>query len=302
MQEIPLWYWLLVFFALGACVGSFYNVIVYRMPRGISLINPPSHCPLCKKHIPIRYNLPIVGWLWLRGKSACCKQPISVIYPIGEALCGLLGAVALFAAVAVVGGVPVSAAFFTASVTDPAVWASALAMFWLLLGAYPVCAIDCKYKLIPDSISVGGIVAGLLISIIPGGVTPFQSLLGAVVAGGGLYLVGWTATKLLKKDAMGFGDVKLLAGYGALMGVTGAVETLIVAAILGIVVMVPYGKIAARRNAAGQDAAGQDAAGQDAAETSGQIPFGPFLAVAAPLMYLWGEQLFNLYVALVFGE
>ena len=90
MQEIPLWYWLLVFFALGACVGSFYNVIVYRMPRGISLINPPSHCPLCKKHIPIRYNLPIVGWLWLRGKSACCKQPISVIYPIGEALCGLL--------------------------------------------------------------------------------------------------------------------------------------------------------------------------------------------------------------------
>ena len=84
MEEIPLWYWLLVFFALGACVGSFYNVIVYRMPRGISLINPPSHCPLCKKHIPIRYNLPIVGWLWLRGKSACCKQPISVIYPIGN--------------------------------------------------------------------------------------------------------------------------------------------------------------------------------------------------------------------------
>ena len=84
MEEIPLWYWLIVFFALGACVGSFYNVIVYRMPRGISLINPPSHCPLCKKHIPLYYNLPIIGWLILRGKSACCKQPISIIYPIGE--------------------------------------------------------------------------------------------------------------------------------------------------------------------------------------------------------------------------
>ena len=284
MEEIPLWYWLLVFFALGACVGSFYNVIVYRMPRGISLINPPSHCPLCKKHIPIRYNLPIVGWLWLRGRSACCKQPISVIYPIGEALCGLLGAVALFAAVAVNAG-SVSAGLLGAPVMEPAVWASAFAMFWLLLGAYPVCAVDCKYKLIPDSISVGGIVAGLLISIIPGGVTPFQSLLGAVVAGGGLYLVGWTATKLLKKDAMGFGDVKLLAGYGALMGVTGAVETLIVAALLGVLVMVPYGKISANKG-----------------DGSGQIPFGPFLAVAAPLMYLWGEQLFNLYVTLVFGE
>ena len=251
MEEIPLWYWLIVFFALGACVGSFYNVIVYRMPRGISLINPPSHCPLCKKHIPIRYNLPIVGWLWLRGKSACCKQPISVIYPIGEALCGLLGVLALFSAVAVIGGVPVSAALFTAPVTEPAVWTSAFAMFWLLLGA--------------------------------------------VVAGGGLYLVGWCATKLLKKDAMGFGDVKLLAGYGALMGVTGAVETLIVAAILGIVVMVPYGKISASR-------AAKKAGRQDEGDGSGQIPFGPFLAVAAPLMYLWGEQLFNLYVKFVFGE
>ena len=277
MQEIPLWYWLIVFFCLGACVGSFYNVIVYRMPRGISLINPPSHCPLCKKRIPIRYNLPIVGWLWLRGKSACCKQPISVIYPIGESLCGLLGALALYAA----------AGFgtdFSRPVLSPEVWADAAAMFWLLLGAYPVCAVDCKYKLIPDSISVGGIVAGLLISLVPGGVTPLQSLIGAVVAGGGLYLLGWIATRVLKKDAMGFGDVKLLAGYGALMGVTGAVETLLVAALLGIVVMVPYGVLAAKKSAQNKNS-----------EDAGQIPFGPFLAIAAPIIYLWGAALVEVY-------
>lgn len=277
MQEIPLWYWLIVFFCLGACVGSFYNVIVYRMPRGISLINPPSHCPLCKKRIPIRYNLPIVGWLWLRGKSACCKQPISVIYPIGESLCGLLGALALYAA----------AGFgtdFSRPVLSPEVWADAAAMFWLLLGAYPVCAVDCKYKLIPDSISVGGIVAGLLISLVPGGVTPLQSLIGVVVAGGGLYLLGWIATKVLKKDAMGFGDVKLLAGYGALMGVTGAVETLLVAALLGILVMVPYGMLAAKKSAQNKNS-----------EDAGQIPFGPFLAIAAPVIYLWGSALVEVY-------
>ncbi len=285
MQEIPLWYWLIVFFGLGACVGSFYNVIVYRMPRGISLINPPSHCPLCKKRIPIRYNLPIVGWLWLRGKSACCKQPISVIYPIGEGLCGLLGALALYAA----------AGFGTdlmQPVKAPETWANAAALFWLLLGAYPVCAVDCKYKLIPDSISVGGIVVGLLISLIPGGITPLQSLLGAVLAGGGLYLLGWIATKVLKKDAMGFGDVKLLAGYGALMGFTGAVETLLVAALLGILVMVPYGMI---KNKATK------AKNAPENEEVGQIPFGPFLAVAAPIMYLWGEALFALYINYVFG-
>ncbi|WP_290763100.1 A24 family peptidase [Fibrobacter sp. UBA4297] len=284
MQEIPLWYWLIVFFCLGACVGSFYNVIVYRMPRGISLINPPSHCPLCKKRIPIRYNLPIVGWLWLRGKSACCKQPISVIYPIGESLCGLLGALALYAA----------AGFgtdFARPVLSPEVWADAAAMFWLLLGAYPVCAVDCKYKLIPDSISVGGIVAGLLISLVPGGVTPLQSVIGAVVAGGGLYLLGWIATKVLKKDAMGFGDVKLLAGYGALMGLTGAVETLLVAALLGIVIMVPYGMLAAKKAAKNKNS-----------EDVGQIPFGPFLAIAAPIIYLWGSALVDAYFKFVLGE
>lgn len=256
----------------GACVGSFYNVIVYRMPRGISLINPPSHCPLCKKHIPIYYNLPIVGWLWLRGKSACCKQPISVIYPIGEALCGLLGALAVF-----------STNFhgdFSAEVTD---WASALGMFWLLLGMYPVCAVDIKYKLIPDSISVGGIVAGLIISLIPGGITPLESLIGAVAAGGGLYLLGFIASKVLKKEAMGFGDVKLLAGYGALMGITGAAETLILAAVLGLVVMIPMSML--KKNDDG----------------SGQIPFGPFLCVAAPVMYLWGAKLLELYTAYILG-
>lgn len=273
MFLFPLWYGLIVFFIMGACVGSFYNVIVYRMPRGISLINPPSHCPLCKKKIPLYYNLPIVGWLILRGKSACCKQPISIIYPIGESLCGLLGALALFSTNYTVG--------LTGDVEN---WASALGMFWLLLGIYPVCAVDFKYKLIPDSISIGGIVAGLLISFIPGGITPLHSLLGALTAGGGLFFLGWCATKLLKKEAMGFGDVKLLAGYGALMGIACAVETLLLAAFLGLLVMVPWSRLK-----------------KNADDGSGQIPFGPFLAVSAPVMFLWGGQILDLYVRFIEG-
>ena len=284
MEEIPLWYSLAVFFVLGACVGSFYNVIVYRMPRGISLINPPSHCPLCKKHIPLYYNLPIVGWLILRGKSACCKQPISIIYPIGESLCGLLGALSLYAAMGFTTD-------FWSPVPNLEVWADALALFWLLL-AISVVAVSSNKK----------------ISLIPGGMTPVQSIVGAVAAGGGLYLLGWVATKVLHKDAMGFGDVKLLAGFGAIMGLTRAVEVLVVASILGILIMVPYAKIAEKRAAkkAAQSKASQnkkasaDAEAED--EGAGQIPFGPFLAVAAPFMYLWGDALKEIYMKFIFGE
>lgn len=293
MDVIPLWYWLIVFFIFGACVGSFYNVIVYRMPRGISLINPPSHCPLCKKRIPIYLNLPIIGWIILRGKTACCHKPLNIIYPIGESLCGLLGALALFAAVAVnYGGIVPE--LFSAPVLQPFVWADALAMFWLLLAVYPVCAVDFKYKLIPDSMSIGGIVAGLLLSFIPGGITPLQSLIGAVAAGGGLWLLGFIASKAFKKDAMGFGDVKLLAGYGALMGWQSAAMILVIAAVIGIIVMIPYAKMQAKVAA--------KAVVDDSTDAPGQIPFGPFLAIAAPVIYLWGDTLLRLYVQFVIGE
>lgn len=293
MEDIPLWYWLIVFFIFGACVGSFYNVIVYRMPRGISLINPPSHCPLCKKQIPIYLNLPVIGWFILRGKTACCHKPLNIIYPIGEALCGLLGVLALFAVVAWNRG-GVGADFFSAPVLQPELWADALALFWLLLAVYPVCAVDFKYKLIPDSMSVGGIVAGLALSFIPGGITPLQSIIGAVAAGGGLFLLGFVASKVFKKEAMGFGDVKLLAGYGALMGWQSAAMILVIAAVIGIIVMIPYAKIQAKVAA--------KAVVDDSADAPGQIPFGPFLAIAAPVIYLWGDSLLRLYVQFVLGE
>jgi leader peptidase (prepilin peptidase)/N-methyltransferase len=211
-------------------------------------------------------------------------------------LCGLLGALALYAATGFTTN-------FTAPVQSLEVWADALALFWLLLGIYPVSAVDFKYKLIPDSISVGGIVAGLIISFIPGGMTPVESIVGAVAAGGGLYLLGWVATKVLNKAAMGFGDVKLLAGFGAIMGVTRAVEVLVVASILGILIMVPYAKIAESRAAkkAAQSKASQNKNAEED-EGAGQIPFGPFLAVAAPFMYLWGDALKDLYMKFVAGE
>ncbi len=267
MQEIPIWYAAILFAVLGACVGSFYNVIVYRMPRGISLVSPPSFCPHCHKHIPIWYNLPVVGWLILRGKSACCKKPISVRYPLGEALSGLVGAFALLLA------------NYPLSLDSPVRnWADSFALFWLLLGIYPVAAIDFKHKLIPDSISIGGIVAGILLSLFPGGISPAESVLGTLFAGGGLYLVGFVAGKILKRDAMGLGDVKLVAGFGAIMGFGKAFAVLVLASLIGILVMIPYRAI--RK------------------EKSAEIPFGPFLMLAAPIVYRFGDFFFAHYFAL----
>lgn len=271
MVEIPLWYALLLFVILGSCIGSFYNVVIYRMPRGLSLLKPPSFCPTCKKRIPLYHNLPVVGWLFLRGKSACCKTPISIQYPLVESLCGVLAGLALLLA-----NDPWN---WTSPVTN---WADSLALFWLLLAIVPISAVDFQFHLIPDSMSIGGIVVGILLSFIPGGITPFASLYGAIIAGGGLFLLGFVASKIFKKEAMGFGDVKLMAGYGALMGLMGAAETLFFAAIFGLLVMVPLRFI--RKKVDNPEFA------------PGEIPFGPFLALAAPIVYHWGDLFLKAYL------
>ena len=288
-------------FGIGCCIASFLNVCIWRLPREESVVWPPSHCPKCNARIRWYQNIPVLSWLALRGRCANCHEPISARYTVVELLGGVLFLLAYL---------QWASGFFLHAPTvlglQPLLGVWAVPVYWLvfsglILGSF----IDLEHFYLPDRVTIGGMILGVPLSfLVPelqgetNGLTALYWSLGGMSAGFfGLWALSWLASKAFKKEAMGFGDVKLLAGYGALMGVTGAVETLIVAAILGIVVMVPYGKIAARRNAAGQDAARRDVA-----ETSGQIPFGPFLAVAAPLMYLWGEQLFNLYVALVFGE
>ncbi|MFA6836414.1 MAG: prepilin peptidase [Fibrobacteraceae bacterium] len=267
MQDIPIWFVAIFFAIFGACLGSFYNVVVYRMPRGLSLISPPSFCPACKKRIPIWFNLPVIGWLILRGKSACCHTPISIRYPIGEALSGFLGVFALLLA------------NYPFDWTGPVVnWQGAIILFWLLLAIYPVSAVDFGFHLVPDTLSVGGIVVGFAVSFFPGGISPVDSFAGAVFAGGGLFLLGFIASKILKKDAMGMGDVKLLAGYGAMMGFGKAFAVMILASFLALLVMLPYRYFKK--------------------ETSSEIPFGPFLAIAAPIVYRFGDLFLTFYFGL----
>jgi leader peptidase (prepilin peptidase)/N-methyltransferase len=250
----------------GACFGSFFNVLIYRMPRGLSILRPGSFCPQCKTPIRAWHNVPILGWLWLRGKCASCKEPISVQYPLVEALGLLLG----FAAAVVANPSPF----------EPLMPARTVTLFWLFLSLIPVCAIDFKYQLLPDTVTIGGIVLGMAVSFLPDGMGWVSALAGMAVCGGGLWLFGEVTEKILGRETMGFGDIKLLASFGALMGIYPAFFALVLGACLALVVMMPL-RLARRR------------------PLDGRIPIGPFLSIAAPVSYLFGEHLTNLYFGLL---
>jgi leader peptidase (prepilin peptidase)/N-methyltransferase len=244
----------------GAVYGSFLNVVVHRLPKGESLVRPRSRCPKCGAAISWRDNVPVLSWLALGGRCRSCRAAISPRYPLVEA-----GMAALAAALA-------------ARWPDRPVWIAAAA---LAAGALlAVALIDGETFLIPDELSLGLAAAGALAS----GVNPcfaggdwrmalWWSLRGAL---SGLALgaaIAWGGEAALKKEALGGGDVKLLAGVGAWSGATGAFDCLLLGSLIGSV-------YALRLLAAGR------------ARRSDPIPFGPFLAAGA---------VFNLFRILPLG-
>lgn len=200
-------------FVLGLCLGSFLNVVIHRLPRGLSLAHPPSHCPACG--LPVRpwHNLPLLGWILLRGRCADCGAPIPIRYPAVELLGGALTLLAVFA------------------FPSPILSVSAL---WLFLSLTAVLWIDLEHRIIPDEISLGGTALGLALSHwtvgLPG------ALLGAAAGAGGLFLVGWLYERLRGREGMGMGDVKLAAMLGAFLGLPGIALTVLAASFFGAAV------------------------------------------------------------------
>ncbi len=233
--------------ALGLVVGSFLNVVVHRLPRGESIAFPGSRCPACGRPIRPWENVPVASWLLLRGRCAGCGGAISLRYPLVEATTGLL-----FAAIA---------------------WRYGLApesLLWMAFGAglFAAALIDLDHRIIPDAISLGGLVVGLVATPLVGrlGGLPLlegaaHALLGALVGGGSLWLVGFLHARLavalgrrfehwpgegeppprphqadywLWFPGMGLGDIKLLAAIGAFVGPLGVLETILVSSLLGL--------------------------------------------------------------------
>ncbi len=262
ISSIPIWFGTVIGAAFGLLIGSFFNVVIYRMPRGESLIIPPSHCTQCGYQIKFYQNVPILSWLLLRGKCKSCGVPISMQYPIVEALTGLISALVF------------TWAFQTGS-AHPLDFK--IALIYLVLTSIPIFIIDFRHFLIPDALTLTGIVLGLGLSFIPGGMTPLESLIGASSVSLFLWLVGFVASRLLKKDAMGFGDVKLVAMSGALFGIQTATFGLVFASFLGCAVGLPMLLLHRLNN-------------------QRHIPFGPYICIGALIAAFFGEGILAWYL------
>ena len=246
---------------LGLLIGSFLNVCIWRLPLGKSVVYPPSHCPACGAPIRARDNIPVVGYLLLRGRCHSCGARISLRYPAVELLTGITSMLLLY--------------HFGLSPT--------LAAYGLFVGALIVITfIDIDHQIIPDVISLPGVALGMIFSALGYGVPMLDSLVGAVLGGGLLYLVAVGYHAWTGREGMGGGDIKLLAMIGAFLGWRGVLVTLILGsfsgAVIGIVLMVARGT-----------------------DSRLPIPFGPFLAVGAACALFFGDALIHWYLQVGFA-
>lgn len=280
------WVSLLFFFLTGAVIGSFLNVCIARWPVEESVIRPPSRCPHC--HTPIKWydNVPILGWIWLGGKCRNCKAPISVVYPAVELVVALGWLVAALA-------------------WGPSLTAVRVAVFGtIMLG---ISITDAKTYLIPDGFTVFGLVFVLGTSIftaLRGDVSPFagpwDAIIGACAGAGAIAIVGWLGEVVLKKEAMGFGDVTLMAVVGAALGPGRTLLVIFLGALVGAItfLFVVYPIV---RFKAGRGGSQIEMPLGDTKPSMPQVPFGVFLAPAAVLALVFGQKLLDWYVGQLTG-
>lgn len=270
----------LLAFVIGAVVGSFLNVCIARWPDGESVVRPPSRCPHCGRGIRWFENVPIVGWLALGGRCAGCRARISPVYPLIE-LAVALGWLAVALTVgATLEGLRV-AVFGT-----------------VLLG---IAATDARRMVIPDGFTVFLLLFAIATSLVSASasatyfVPPYQALVGACTGAGAIAIIGWFGELAFKKEAMGFGDVTMMAAVGAALGPERALLTVIVGALVGAVasvtVLVPIAWTVRRRELA------EGGAAEGGAFELPPVPFGVFLAPAALLTLLFGDRMIAWYFA-----
>ena len=280
-----------MFFCIGACVGSFLNVCILRIPAGRSIVNPPSHCA-CGRPIKWHDNIPVLGWLFLRGKARCCGRKISIRYPAVELLTALIftGMWFLFPApVAIVGMV-----------------FAALMIFCTF--------VDLDTMMLPDFATVGGTILGFIISVavpqLHGAEIPdapwlasavksaICSALGIIIGSGVVYWIRLLGEHVFKREAMGEGDIILLGCIGAFCGWQGALFAIFAGSMLGAVVMIPI-VLATGMFSKKKEAKKKSYGGEEEEFDATAIPFGPWLALGGLLYFMLFSGMTDAYFASV---
>jgi len=300
------------FLGFGVIFGSFLNVCIYRLPRGLSVVRPRSACPGCHAMIAWYDNIPVLSWLLLGGRCRHCKTPITPRYAVVELACGAL---------------------FLLSFLRSDSWADAVKsciLSFLLLG---LAFTDAETHLLPDAMTLSGLGAALLlstVSVVPGfafslfpfsyagnaPLTPMQltvalgwrsllnALTGAVIGAGVLYLIGWVYLKIRKTEGMGLGDVKLMAMVGAFVGPVLTLLALCTASLAGgaygIVVLATVYRRRLRRYGPrlGERAAARAWGTAQLALRGLEVPFGVFLSAMSMISWFYGAQIVRAYLRL----
>ncbi len=241
----------LVFFVFGALLGSFGNVVIYRLPKGLSVVRPRSHCQSCLKQVAWYDNIPIVSWLILGGKCRHCKVRFSFRYPFVEFL---------------------TASLFCAAFLQYGLSWTLLEYLVFIFGLVVCTFIDFDHMILPDEFTISGVALGLVGAWLNPERSFLESLIGVLVGGGFLWLIAFLYFQLTKNEGMGGGDIKLLAWIGAILGWKAVPFVIMVSALTGSAVGISI----ALRTKGGLKTA---------------IPFGPYLALAALVFVLGGQTL-----------
>ena len=247
---------IVLIFVLGLIVGSFSNVCIYRIPRNESIIYPASHCPKCRTTIKPIDNIPLLSYILLKGRCRYCKSKISIRYPVVEFLTGFIYLIIYW-----IYGLSIQTLIYI-------ILSSALII---------IAFIDLNQQIIPDVISLPGIVIGFILSFFVPYIAFINSALGVVVGGGVILIIGLGGSVIFKKEAMGGGDIKLAAMIGAFLGWRYIIISLFLGfflgALIGIILIMT--KIKKREDV---------------------IPFGPFIVLGSLLTLLWGEKIITWYL------
>jgi leader peptidase (prepilin peptidase) / N-methyltransferase len=249
------WPIIILFLLIGLSLGSFLNVVIYRLPRGMSLALPRSHCPSCKKSIHYFDNVPLLSFMLLGGRCRHCRSAIPWRYPLVEALSAVL-----------------LVSLFLKFQLTPATLIYGV-LFGLLI---PITFIDIDRMIIPDKLTAPGFILGLGLVFGFHFLSWKSVLLGIAVPGPALWLLGWVVSSLLKKEALGFGDVKFLIMAGTFLGFGGVVLALLFGAVLSLIFLA-FGAALKRLS------------------LKSRLPFGPFIALGIIVYVYFGHEIVNWY-------